>query len=133
MAQLTAAQREFLDNPFLAILTTLRPDGSPHATPVWIDTDDGIVRFNTARGRAKERHIQSDSRVSLVVVDSNDFYRWVSVTGRAELVDEGADAQIDALAKKYLGKDEYPFRQPGERRVMVRVTPELIDSRGIEE
>lgn len=132
MAQLTQAQAAFLQNPYIAVVTTLRPDGSPHSTPVWVDCADGQVSFNTARGRAKERHILADPRVSLTVVDPGEPYRWLSITGTAELVDEGADAQIDALAKKYLGADKYPFRREGERRVTVRIAPQKIDSLGLD-
>ena len=81
--------------PYVGSVTTLRPDGSPHSTVVWVDVRDGAVGFNTARGRAKARHIERDPRVSLLVVDPNDAYKWVAVSGRAELTDEGADEQID--------------------------------------
>ena len=132
MAELSTTQRAFLDNAFVGALTDLRPDGSPHTTVIWVDVSDGGLSFNTARGRAKPRHIEADGRVSLLVLDPQDLYRWLSISGRAELVDEGADEQIDRLAKKYLGKDEYPWRQPGERRVTVRITPERIDSSGLD-
>ena len=133
MATLTEKQKEFLDNPFVGAVTTLREDGSPHSTVVWVDRVDGRVLFNTARGRAKPRHLERDPRVSVVVVDPQNAYRWVSISGRAELSEEGADAQIDRLAKKYLGKDEYPWRSPDETRVNVIITPEHIDSTGIED
>jgi PPOX class probable F420-dependent enzyme len=130
---LSDAQRRFLENPFVGVVTTLREDGSPHSTVVWVDVlDDGTPSFNTARKRVKDRNIKADPRVSLVVVDPGDAYRWVAITGRAELTEEGADAQIDKLAKKYLGKDEYPWRQPGQVRVSVRITPDRIESTGIE-
>ena len=123
--------KQFLDeNPFVGSATTLRDDGSPHTTVVWVDTEDGKVSFNTARGRAKERHLVRDPRASLLVVDPNDPYKWVAVSGSAELTEEGADAQIDKLAKKYLGQDEYPWRNPAETRVSVRITPEKVDSAG---
>lgn len=126
--------KKFLDeNPYVGTVTTLRDDGSPHSTVVWVDTDDGKVSFNTARGRAKERHISKDPRVSLLVVDPNDSYKWVAVSGHAELTEEGADPQIDRLAKKYLGKDEYPFRNPEETRVKVVIDPEKVDSAGFDE
>ena len=131
MAQLSDAQRAFVqDNPFVGTVTTLRADGSPHSTVVWVDTDGDVVLFNTARGRAKERHILSDPRVSVVVIDPQDAYRWVSVTGTAELTEEGADDHIDRLAKKYLGADSYPFRKPAEQRVTVRITPDRVDRSG---
>jgi PPOX class probable F420-dependent enzyme len=126
--------KQFLDeNPFVASATTLRNDGSPHTTVVWVDTEDGKVSFNTARGRAKERHIVRDPRVSLLVVDPNDPYRWVAVSGHAELTEEGADPQIDKLAKKYLGRDEYPWRKSEETRVKVVIEPERVDATGFDD
>jgi PPOX class probable F420-dependent enzyme len=133
MAQLTESQRAFLENAFVAVVTTLRPDGSPHNTVTWVDVDERGVSFNTVRGRAKPRHLEADPRVTLTVLDPENPYRWISISGRAELTEEGADAQIDRLAKKYLGEDEYPWRRPDETWVTVRITPEKIESTGIEE
>lgn len=134
MRALTAGEQRFLERPFVGAITDLRPDGSPHTTVVWVDVDDqGVVSFNTAHGRAKPRYIARDPRVSLTVVDPGDAYRWISLSGKAELIDEGADQQIDRLAKKYLGKDTYPFRAPGEQRVTVRISPSRIESRGLDE
>jgi PPOX class probable F420-dependent enzyme len=133
--KLTDRQRAFLENAFVGTITDLRPDGSPHTTVVWVDVDgdgDGDVSFNTAYGRAKPRYIGADGRVSLSVVDPNDPYRWISISGTAELVDAGAEDQIDRLAKKYLGKDTYPFRAEGERRVTVRISPTRVETRGID-
>jgi PPOX class probable F420-dependent enzyme len=134
MTALTEAQKRFLDeNPFVGTVTTLRRDGSPHSTIVWVDVEDGKVSFNTALGRAKPRYLARDPRVSLLVVDPEDPYRWVSVSGHAELTEEGADAQIDKLAKKYIGKDEYPWRRPEETRVKVLIEPEKVTDYGFEE
>ena len=132
MATLTEQQKQFLDNPFVGVVTTLRPDGSPHSTVVWVDRLDGEVSFNTARGRAKERYLSADPRVSLLVVDPDNPYRWLSVSGPAELTENGADSQIDKLAKKYLGRDRYPGRSPQERRVSVRIRPEKVDASGFD-
>jgi PPOX class probable F420-dependent enzyme len=132
LKRLTEAQRAFLENPFVGTITDLRPDGSPHTTVVWVDVDDVGVSFNTAYGRAKPTYIADDGRVSLTVVDPQDPYRWISVSGTAALVDDGADDHIDRLAKKYIGADTYPFRQPDERRVTVRITPTRIESRGLD-
>jgi PPOX class probable F420-dependent enzyme len=132
MKKLKERQAEFLDNPFVGTVTTLRTDGSPHTTVVWVDRENGQVSFNTALGRAKVRHLTHDPRVSLTVVDPEDPYRWLSISGRAELDEEGADAQIDRLAKKYLGKDEYPWRSAHERRVTVRIEPERVDGSGLD-
>jgi PPOX class probable F420-dependent enzyme len=132
MAKLTDEQKQFLNQPFVGTATTLREDGSPHATIVWVDLEDGIVSFNTATGRAKPKHLEKDPRASILVVDPNDTYKWVAVDGPAELTTDGADAQIDKLAKKYLGKDEYPWRNPEEQRLKVRITPEHITSSGFD-
>jgi PPOX class probable F420-dependent enzyme len=133
MATLSEKAREFLQQPFVGEVTTLRRDGSPHTTVVWVDVDTNEVIFNTAVGRAKERYLRKDPRVSLIVVDPEDPYRWVSVSGTAELSTEGADAEIDKLAKKYLGKDEYPWRSPDEQRINVHIRPQRVDSYGVDE
>jgi PPOX class probable F420-dependent enzyme len=134
MAKLKEEERRFLDeNPFVGTVTTLRPDGSPHSTIVWVDVEDGKVSFNTARGRAKPTYLERDPRASLLVVDPNDPYKWVSVSGPVELTDEGADAQIDKLAKKYTGQDEYPWRDPQEKRVKVLIEPEKVDASGFDD
>jgi PPOX class probable F420-dependent enzyme len=133
MAVLTEKQRSFIrDNPFPAVVTTLRKDGTPHSTVVWIDEDGGDILFNTAEGRAKPRELAEDPRVSVTFVDPSDMYKWISVSGRAELTTEGARETIDKLAKKYLGKDEYPWYQ-GEQRIDVRIKPEKIDSYGLDD
>jgi PPOX class probable F420-dependent enzyme len=132
MAKLNEKQIEFLENPYVGVVTTLRPDGSPQSTVVWVDVVDGVPSFNTARGRVKSRDLEADPRASLVVVDPSDAYKWVALDGRAELTDEGADAQIDKLAKKYLDADEYPFRNPEEQRVSVRILPQRVASGGLE-
>jgi PPOX class probable F420-dependent enzyme len=134
MAKLGEKPRKFLDeNAHVGVATTLREDGSPHSTIVWVDIEDGKVSFNTARGRAKARHLERDPRASLLMVDPNNSHRWVAVSGRAELTEEGADAQIDKLAKKYLGKEEYPYRNPAETRVKVLIEPEKVDATGFDE
>lgn len=113
-------------------VTTLRRDGSPHSTPVWIDTDGENVLFNTAIGRAKERHLRRDPRVSVTVLPAEDQQSgYVAVTGTAELTEEGAFDHIDSLARKYLGQEKYPYLQEGERRVIVKITPEKVDSQGV--
>ena len=134
MAKLEEKPRKFLDESAnVGVATTLREDGSPHSTIVWVDVEDGKVSFNTARGRAKSKHLERDPRASLLMVDPNHAWRWVAVSGQAELTEEGADAQIDKLAKKYLGKDEYPWRNPEETRVKVLIEPENVDASGFDE
>jgi PPOX class probable F420-dependent enzyme len=134
MAKLEEKPRKFLDeNPYVGVATTLRDDGSPHSTIVWVDVEGDKVSFNTALGRAKPKHLEHDPRASVLMVDPNDSSKWVAVSGPAELTEEGADAQIDKLAKKYLGKDEYPWRNPEETRVKVLIKPEKVDATGFDE
>jgi PPOX class probable F420-dependent enzyme len=134
MPKLGEKARKFLDeSPYVGVVTTLREDGSPHATIVWVDVEGDKVSFNTALGRAKPKHLKHDPRASVLMVDPNNSYKWVAVSGPAELTEEGADAQIDKLAKKYLGKDEYPWRNPEETRVKVLIEPEKVDASGFDE
>lgn len=126
MGKLDDGAKELLEKPFHGWVTTLTADGSPHSTVVWVDVDGDDVLFNTAVGRVKEKHLRKDPRVSVGVLDPEDRYHLVSVTGTATLDTEGADAHIDRLAKKYLGVDSYPFRQPGEQRIIVRITPSKV-------
>jgi PPOX class probable F420-dependent enzyme len=126
-AKLSQAAKELLEQPFLAHFVTLNPDGSPQVTPVWVDHDGDQILINTAEGRKKPRNLQNDKRVAVEVVDPNDAWKVLSVTGRVVAMEhQGADAHIDKLAKKYLGKDSYPFRRPEEQRVILRIEPERI-------
>jgi PPOX class probable F420-dependent enzyme len=118
--------RALLRRPIHGWATTVRPDGSLHSTVVWVDVDGDDVIFNTAVGRAKERYLRRDPRVSVSVLDPDDAFHLVSVSGRATLELEGADAVIDRLAHKYLGVDSYPYRREGEQRITVRIRPEHV-------
>lgn len=127
---LTEEQLALLREPHLGHVATVMADGTPQVTPVWVDTDGEALRFNTAAGRLKHRNIVRNPWVAVSVVDSNNPYRVLAIRGRAEMTEAGADDHIDLLAKKYLGVETYPMRQPGERRVTVRVIPERVLSMG---
>ena len=108
----------------LANLATIMPDGSPQVTPVWFDWHDGKVRVNTARGRVKDKNMSRNPHVALAIVDPENPYRHIAIRGKVVASTEnGADAHIDSLAKKYLGKDTYPFRRPEEVRVTYEIEP----------
>jgi hypothetical protein len=110
-----------------AHLATLMPDGRPQVTPVWVDYRDGRVLVNTAKGRVKARNMRAGAQVALSIADPDNPYRYVQVRGVVSGVhDEGADAHIDFLAKKYLGQDKYPFGQPGEQRVIYEIEPQSV-------
>jgi len=130
MAKLTDEQQQFLENPYLAVVTTIRSDGSPHNTVVWVDVEDGVPSFNTAYGRAKPKHLEQNPRAAVTVLDPENPYKWVAVDGRAELTTDGADAQIDKLSAKYTGNPEYQNRSADEQRVTVRIRPEHVSSSG---
>ena len=123
---------DILEKRSFAHVATLMPDGSPHVTPVWVDHVDGeYVRFNTARGRRKERNIANDPRVGVSVIDPEDPYRFVSVRGEATMTEEGAVDHINELAAAYMGVDEYPHHgeEDGER-VLVRISPDSVTHTG---
>jgi PPOX class probable F420-dependent enzyme len=132
MAKLNDAQIEFLSNAYYGVVATIRADGSPHHTVVWVDTDNGDVVFNTAEGRTKPKNLRANPHVALTVVDPANGYHWVSVSGTAELSHDGADPHIDKLAKKYLDADSYPFRKEGEVRVIVRIRADRVETAGFE-
>ena len=110
-----------------ANLATLMPDGRPQVTPVWCDFDGRHILINTAAGRQKDKNLQRDGRVALAILDPENAYRYLEIRGRvAGRTEQGADAHIDKMAKKYLGKDKYPYRQPGEVRVLYMIAPEHV-------
>ncbi len=131
MATLTEDQAQLFLEKNYGVATTLRRDGSPHSTVVWVDWDGECVLFNTREGRAKPRHLRSDPRVAVAVIDANNPYRWISVSGTAELVTEGAVEHIDELALRYRGRTPYGV-QPGEQRIIVRVRLEHVTAYGVE-
>jgi PPOX class probable F420-dependent enzyme len=119
--------RELLEAPNFCHISTVAKSGRPQINPIWVHTDNGHVVVNSAEGRAWPANVRRDPRVTLCVPNQDNPYEYVTIWGR--VVDEthdGADENIDFLAKKYLDKDEYPFRQPGEQRVLFRIEPEKV-------
>jgi PPOX class probable F420-dependent enzyme len=130
MAGLTDEQGQFLKTKNLATVAAIRPDGSAQLTPVWIDWDGENVVFNTAEGRYKPRYIRQNPLVSIEVLDREDPYRWISVTGPAEISEEGAEEHINELSHRYNDGRDYNY-VPGEKRLIVRIRPERVTSRGL--
>jgi PPOX class probable F420-dependent enzyme len=119
--------KDILSKQTFAHLATLMPDGSPQVTPVWVDYEGDQIVVNTAEGRTKPQNMRNDPRVALSATDPDNPYEAVIVRGRvSEMTHEVADEHIDAMAKKYLGQDTYPFRQMGEQRVKVYIEPEVV-------
>jgi PPOX class probable F420-dependent enzyme len=113
-----------------AFLATIMKGGSPHVTPTWVDIDksNNTMLINTAKGRVKHRNISRDPRVGVSVIDSSNPYHMVSVRGKVieQINGKEADDHIDKMAKKYLGKDKYPGRAPGEERLLLRIKPQHV-------
>ena len=126
MVKLTEKQAQLLLGKNFGSLATISEDGSPQVTPVWVDWDGECVLVNTLRSRAKPRHVERDPRVEISVVSSENPYQHVRIKGLAELTEEGAEQHIDKLSKKYVGEERYPWRAPGDRRVILRIRPERV-------
>jgi len=123
--------RDLFNKRAFASLGTLMPDGRPQVTPVWVDLDGDYVIFNSAKGRQKDRNVRRDPRVALAIIDPDNPYRYLEIRGRVvEITEEGADANIDRLAEKYLGVDKYPYRQGNETRVIYKIQPEHTNMMG---
>jgi PPOX class probable F420-dependent enzyme len=119
------------DKKAFAHLATIMPDGTPQVTPVWFDYVGGAIRVNSARGRVKDRNMKEGAAVALSILDPDNAYRYLQIRGRVRKVtEEGAAAHIDSLAKKYLGKDKYPFGQPGDVRVTYEIEPRRAQAMG---
>jgi PPOX class probable F420-dependent enzyme len=126
-AAIEGRAEELLNGKNFCHVATLRADGSVQVAPVWVDVKDGLPTVNTAEGRAWPRNLERDPRVTLTVQNMENPYEYVEIRGRVAVrTHEGADAHIDSLAKKYLGLDEYPYRQPDEQRIIVSVEPEHV-------
>jgi len=128
MAELTPRQARVFQEPNDAVVATLRADGSPQTTVVWVDWDGEVVHFNTTLAREKTRNLRRDPRISITVIDPSGPYRHVTVEGLAELDEEGANEHLNRMARKYTGEDFGDA--PG--RVIVRVRPLRVRSSNIE-
>jgi PPOX class probable F420-dependent enzyme len=126
-ATIEGRAEELLKGKNYANVATLRSDGKIHGAPAWVDVQDGLAVLNSAEGRAWPKNLERDPHLTLTVQNMENPYEYVEIRGAvAERTHDGADEHIDQLAKKYLGQDSYPYRQPGEQRVIIRVAPEHV-------
>ncbi len=131
MAALPEMAKKLLMGKNFATVATLMQDGSPSASVVWVDTDGEHVIFNTAEGRVKPKSMRRDGRVAIAVFDHENPYRQAMIRGKVVSMEtKGADAHIDKMAKKYMGVDSYPYRKPGEARIIVKIKPERVGLMG---
>jgi PPOX class probable F420-dependent enzyme len=129
MATLPDDAKAWLDGPVFATLATVNADGSPQTTVHWIARDGDDVLMSTVKGRRHHRNLERDPRVSILVIDPEDPYRYVEVRGTASLTEEGGRELIDQLSRKYRGTD-YQWDKPDAVRVVIRVPPEHVSGMG---
>ena len=131
MAAIPDQYKDLLQKKAFAHLGTVMKDGSPQVTPIWFDYDGTHVRINSAKGRWKDKNMRNRPKVALSILDPDNPYRYMQIRGTVtEVTENGADAHIDSLAKKYLGQDKYPFRQPGEERVIYKIAVDRVNAQG---
>ncbi|HEY6328198.1 MAG TPA: PPOX class F420-dependent oxidoreductase [Blastocatellia bacterium] len=130
-AQIPDQYKDLFSKKAFANLATVMPDGTPQVTPVWVDYDGQYVLVNSARGRQKDKNMRRDSGVALSIIDPDNPYRYLEVRGKvSEVTEDGASDHIDKMAQKYMGVDKYPYRRPGEVRVLYKITPERTSHMG---
>ncbi|MDX6625300.1 MAG: hypothetical protein QOE56_289 [Solirubrobacterales bacterium] len=130
-ARIEGRARELIEEPNFCLVATLGADGAPHVAPVWLHHDGDTIVLNSAKGRAWPANLERDPRVTLTIPNRDNQYEYVAIRGHVDaFVEEGADAHIDQLAKKYLGQDTYPFRKDGEERIIVRIVPDRVSHHG---
>ena len=123
--------QDLLNKKAFAQLATIMPDGTPQVSPVWFEYDGKNILINSAKGRVKDKNMRRDPRVGLDIQDPDNPYRHVSIRGRVvQITEDGADAHIDKLTQKYINQDRYPYRGPGEVRVIYKIQPEAAHSMG---
>lgn len=124
--------RDLFKKKAFANIASILPNGRPHVTPVWVDFDGKNLLVNTAKGRVKDKNMRANKWVALAIQDPDNPYRYLGIRGRVvESIEGGAaDAHIDKMAKKYTGQDKYPWRAPGEVRVLYKIKLERVIAQG---
>ena len=131
MAEIPQNFRDLFQKKSFAHLATNMSDGRPQVTPVWIDFDGTHVLVNTATARVKDKNMRRDKRVALAITDPDNPYRYIAILGEVEdITQKDADQHIDKLAQRYLGQPKYPYRRPGEARVIYRIRPDKVSTHG---
>ena len=122
------AAKKIFEGKNFAYVSSLMKDGSPQVTPTWVDIENGTILVNTAIGRLKQKNVSRDNRVALAITDQNNPYDMVTVRGKVveQITGKRAEEHIDKLARKYLGKDKYPFKTPEEKRVILKIRPDKV-------
>lgn len=120
------AEKLFKDKN-LVFIATIMKDGSPQLSPVWANYDNGHILVNTAEGRVKHKNVLRDPRVAMSVVSQNNPLDMTTIRGKViEIVPDYDYVHINKLTKKYMGVENYPFRQVGEKRIVLKIKPEKV-------
>ncbi len=131
MRALPPKVKAMLQKPVFVHLATAMDDGSPQVSPVWVDVEGDTILINSAEGRLKDKNVRGNKRVALSATDPENPYQAIMIRGRVvDITNEGADAHIDKMAKKYMGKDTYPYRNPAEKRVIYKIAPTKTSQMG---
>ena len=127
VAEFPESHAHILESKALLFLALTQKDGSPQVSPVWFDTEDGLIRINSAKGRLKDKIMRARPAVAAAIVDPENPFTWIQIRGSVvEITEEGAEAHIDKLAKKYLGVETYQNRMAGQVRVLYKIRPEKV-------
>lgn len=122
--QIPEGYRDLLETNALIHVATLGPDGGPQSNPVWFDWDGEHIKFSQTKTRQKYKNVERDPRIAVSIVDPENPYRYLEVRGEVTEIEEDPDNDfINAMAKKYLGMDEYPYHQPGDERIVLYLKP----------
>jgi PPOX class probable F420-dependent enzyme len=131
-AEIPTSHHVILESACYPIVTTMRADGRLSSNPVSMLWDGERVRFSTVKTRMKYKNLVADPRLTMCISSLEDPLFYLEIRGRAEIEDDPDRTFINQVAKKYLGRDEYPYDQPGFERVTVTMIPEQVSARGIE-
>lgn len=131
MAALPDKVKTLLQKPVFVHFATVMSSGGPQVSPVWVDVEGDTILINSAEGRLKDKNVRKDGRVALSVIDPANPYHAIMIRGHVkEITNDGADAHIDKMAKKYLDKDTYPNRTASEKRVIYKIEADKIATMG---
>ena len=127
LSEIPKKVKELIDDKNIAHLATLKNNGSPHVTPVWIDRVDNTIIVNVSENRLKLKNMKNDKRIALSIVNHNDSYEWASIIGEViDITNMNADVHLDKLSQKYLGLSQFPWKQKGEIRIIVKIAPKTV-------
>ena len=123
-AGIPSALMDLLESDALGHLATVRANGSPHVTPLWVDHDGDTVLVNVRLDRVKAANMRERPEVAISIVDPRNPYRYLAITGRVvSWSEDGWREHMNKLARRYMKVDRYPWFFDGEQRAIFRILP----------